>query len=76
MDGHWLTKEGWTQAALDFGLILPSDYPGGAFTGLCDKHFNFPVNSLLHIVQCPENHGYCLRPGDGFAAPEGVHAMG
>lgn len=31
MDGHWLTKEGWTQAALDFGLILPSDYPGGAF---------------------------------------------
>lgn len=31
MDGHWLTKDGWTQAALDFGLILPSDYPGGAF---------------------------------------------
>lgn len=31
MDGHWLTNESWTQAALDFGLILPSDYPGGAF---------------------------------------------
>lgn len=31
MDGHWLTKEGWTQTALDFGLIIPSDYPDGAF---------------------------------------------
>lgn len=31
MDGHWLTTQGWTQVALDFGLILPSDYPDGAF---------------------------------------------
>lgn len=31
MDNHWLTREGWTQTALDLGLILPSDYPGGAF---------------------------------------------
>lgn len=31
MDGHWLSKQGWTQVALDFGLILPSDYPDSAF---------------------------------------------
>lgn len=31
LDNHWLTREGWTQTALDFGLILPADYPGGAF---------------------------------------------
>lgn len=31
MDGQWLTAQGWTQVALDFGLILPSDYPDGAF---------------------------------------------
>lgn len=31
MGGHWLTGAGWTQTALDFGLIRPDDYPGGAF---------------------------------------------
>lgn len=31
MENHWLTMDGWTQTALDFGLILPSDYPNGAF---------------------------------------------
>lgn len=31
MDDHWLTVQGWTQIALDFGLLLPSDYPGGEF---------------------------------------------
>lgn len=31
MENHWLTRDGWTQVALDFGLIIPSDYAGGAF---------------------------------------------
>lgn len=31
LDGHWLTVYGWTQTALDFGLIIPSDYAGGVF---------------------------------------------
>jgi hypothetical protein len=28
---HWLTKQGWTEAALTFGLIVPSDYSGKNF---------------------------------------------
>lgn len=31
LDGHWLTVYGWTQVALDFGLIVPGDYPSGEF---------------------------------------------
>jgi hypothetical protein len=28
---HWLTKQGWTEAALTFGLIVPSDYTNKNF---------------------------------------------
>lgn len=31
LGNHWLTEQGWTQAAVDFGLILPSDCFDGAF---------------------------------------------
>ena len=31
MDAHWLTVQGWTDLALGAGLLVPSDYPDGAF---------------------------------------------
>jgi len=31
MDGHWLTTQGWTDAALIAGLLFPEDYPNRKF---------------------------------------------
>ncbi|HJB04075.1 MAG TPA: S-layer homology domain-containing protein, partial [Candidatus Evtepia excrementipullorum] len=31
MDNHWLTTQGWTEAALYSGMVVPSDYNGGNF---------------------------------------------
>ena len=31
MDDHWLTTQGWTEAALYSGMVVPSDYNGGNF---------------------------------------------
>lgn len=31
MENHWLTCSGWTQVALDFGLVISSDYANGSF---------------------------------------------
>lgn len=31
MSTHWLTTQGWTQAALYSGMVVPSDYNGGNF---------------------------------------------
>ena len=31
MNDHWLTTQGWTEAALYSGMVVPSDYNGGNF---------------------------------------------
>ena len=31
MDGHWLTTQGWTDAALYSGMVVPDDYNGKNF---------------------------------------------
>ena len=31
MDTHWLTTQGWTEAALYSGMVVPSDYNNGNF---------------------------------------------
>ena len=31
MNDHWLTTQGWTEAALYSGLVVPSDYNNGNF---------------------------------------------
>ena len=31
MNTHWLTTQGWTEAALYSGMVVPSDYNGGNF---------------------------------------------
>ncbi len=28
MDGHWLTSQGWLDAALYSGMVVPDDYNG------------------------------------------------
>lgn len=31
MEGHWLTRQGWLDAALYAGILVPADYDGGIF---------------------------------------------
>lgn len=76
LDGHWLTAHGWTQVALDFGLIAPADYPSGEFNpGRPATRLEAAVmiDRILGLVYpAMQTMGERLPFTDGEAVPEGL----
>ena len=71
MSGHWLTSQGWLDAALYSGMVVPDDYNGKNF--LLVGKGQLPLHRLtgrVHQSKGPVRHQRDLIPGNRLLWPE------